>query len=429
MDILRKIYAKLTTSEGGKVVAQNFFSLASSQLVTFIIPLIVTPYLIRVLGVNQFGLIAFAQALIQYFVVLIDYGFNLSAIREISIHREDSSRISTIFSTVAVIRGFFLAISLIVLCLGMIYIPKLRNDWPIYAAYLLFLFGYVLFPTHFFQGIEKMKYLLICNSVSFFSSLALFFFVKSEKDILCVPLLAALGAIVSGILGWKIAHKQFGTRFSFPEFHQIRYQLKEGWEAFLINISTVTFSSARIFALGLFSDYTITGYYAIADRMAGLLNAAPLGLIYQAVYPRLSMSFSQDPERAKRQAGKLQKMVTWSYLVIAVVLFFYARPLVFLFSNSTAEETILSFRLLLIAVLLIAANAFRLQLCFVSRRKDVFIKIIILGFIGTVLTLALSAWLSYQGTACSLILIAIAAIFVTPEIQHQKNAPLTAPNA
>jgi PST family polysaccharide transporter len=46
-------------------------------------------YLVRVLEPEKFGLIAFSQVFVGYFMILTDYGFNLSATRDTSINREN----------------------------------------------------------------------------------------------------------------------------------------------------------------------------------------------------------------------------------------------------------------------------------------------------------------------------------------------------
>jgi len=69
-----------------KRLAENFLSLSALQAVNYLLPLITFPYLVRVLGPEKFGLIAFAQSFIQCFNILTDYDFNLSTTREVSIY-------------------------------------------------------------------------------------------------------------------------------------------------------------------------------------------------------------------------------------------------------------------------------------------------------------------------------------------------------
>jgi len=77
----------------------NIMSLTGIQLVQYLFPLVTFPYLTRVLGPANFGRVAFALAFIGYFQILTDYGFNLSATREISINRDDLSQVSRIYSS------------------------------------------------------------------------------------------------------------------------------------------------------------------------------------------------------------------------------------------------------------------------------------------------------------------------------------------
>jgi len=76
-----------------KVLVKNFFSLASVQIANYILPLIVLPYLARVIGAEKFGTVFFAQAIVFYFIMLTTFGFNLYAPREISIVRENKKEL------------------------------------------------------------------------------------------------------------------------------------------------------------------------------------------------------------------------------------------------------------------------------------------------------------------------------------------------
>jgi PST family polysaccharide transporter len=190
--LIKKTYKMIRPGER-KVVMGNVASLSTLQIITYILPVIILPYLFRVIGPEKFGLIAFAQAFVQYFMILTDYGFNISATKEISLCRDDPAKICRAFSSVMTVKIGLTILSLLALSIIVYFIPKFRNDWLVYALSFGSVVGNTIFPVWFFQGTEKMKHIANLNIIGgIILALLIFLFVRGPQDFLMVPLIYSI---------------------------------------------------------------------------------------------------------------------------------------------------------------------------------------------------------------------------------------------
>ncbi|MBC7101454.1 MAG: oligosaccharide flippase family protein, partial [Methanobacteriales archaeon] len=186
-------------------ILDNLMSLTGIQLVQYLLPLVTFPYLTRVLGPANFGRVAFAVAFIGYFQILTDYGFNLSATREISINRDDLSQVSKIYSSVMVTKTILMFLTFILMLVIISSFERFRGDPLLYIFTFGLVVGSVLFPVWFFQGIERMRYISILRILSSLIYTALIFIiVRGPKDYLYVPLVNSIGFIVVGVYSQHI---------------------------------------------------------------------------------------------------------------------------------------------------------------------------------------------------------------------------------
>src|ERR1700761_8375418 len=115
-------------------VVRNAASVMAVQAGSYILPLINIPYLLRVIGPEHYGLIAFSQAMMMYFVILSDYGFDLSATRELAVHRNDVKLRSELYCSVMAIKCALCLLSFLILCSVVHFVPRFQNDAPVFFA-------------------------------------------------------------------------------------------------------------------------------------------------------------------------------------------------------------------------------------------------------------------------------------------------------
>ena len=72
-----------------KIIAKNYVALLFIQGANFILPLIILPYLVRTLGSEKYGLVMVAQSVALFLTIIVDFGFNISATREVANLKND----------------------------------------------------------------------------------------------------------------------------------------------------------------------------------------------------------------------------------------------------------------------------------------------------------------------------------------------------
>ena len=408
--LMRTLHIELSADK--KRLLENFLSLSILQGVNYILPLITLPYLVRVLGPEKFGLIAFAQAFIQYFNILTDYGFNLSATREISIHRENKEKISEIFSSVMIIKFTLLVLSFIVMTIIVFSFEKFRKDWLVYYLAFGVVIGQVLFPVWFFQGMEKMKYITFLNIVakSIFT-VSIFVFIHKVSDYIYVLLINSLGFLIAGALAIWIVFQNFELILTFPKFELLKYQLKEGWYIFISTVAISLYTISNTFILGLFTNNTIVGYYSAAEKIVKAVQRL-LTPASQTIYPHISKLVKESKERGLQFIQKVTFLIGGISFLLSVSIFIFADLIVKLLLGNQYTESVIVLKILSFLPFIIAlSNIFGIQTMLTFNYKEAFSKILVSASIINIL-LAIVLVPLYQHVGISFAVL-ISEIFVT----------------
>lgn len=251
----------------------NFISLVLLQGVNYLLPLLSFPFLFRVLGVERWGLVTFGYALMQYFVMFTDFGFNLSATKYISEHRSDPQKINAYLNSAMIGRFILCGISLVILLILISCFDKFHAESSFYLLYFGIILGNVMFPMWFFQGIENMKYITVFNIVAkSLSFIPFFIFIREPEDYIYVPVCYSVGFVLAGIVSLFIVYFKMGMRWFLPPFRLVCDSLKDSSAYFLARASTSLFTTSNSFLLGLVCGNTAVGYYSAAEKLYQAYN-------------------------------------------------------------------------------------------------------------------------------------------------------------
>ena len=359
----------------------NFFSLSVLQGANYILPLITLPYLVRVLGVEYFGLLAFATTTVMYFQILTDYGFNLTATREISIHRDNKAKVIEIFSSVMTIKIILMFVSFFLLSILVFSFEKFSQDALVYFLTFGTVVGQVLFPVWFFQGMERMKYITYLNILSkVIFTIAIFVFVKEQSDFYLVPLLTSIGFLVAGIWSLYLIKKEFGVGFEVQTIDTIKHHLVEGWDIFVSMVFISMYRSSNIIILGLLTNNTIVGYYSIAEKVVKTLQSLQ-DVVGNTLFPYLSKKFSITNKSFFDLNKRFFKFIFLIYFSLSLITMFSSEYIIYILMGEFNEIAILNLQIMSFVILVGGFNYYYgiLGLVSMNYKKDFSKYIIITG--------------------------------------------------
>jgi PST family polysaccharide transporter len=425
MNYINKIRKTLYENEG-KTILNNFFSLSVIQGTNFILPLIVLPYLIKVIGLDKFGLVSFAQAFMSYFIMFTDYGFNLIATREIAVNKNDKTRLSLIVNNTLLTKIILCFFSFFLLLLIISFFPYFSEYASLYYLSFFLVVGQVLIPTWFFQGIEQMKYLTYLNLVAkIIFTVLIFILITKPADFIYVPVFYSLGNIVSGIFALGIMKKKFNIRFTYPANFRFIEELKKGWYVFLSNFSINAYINSNLFILGLFASNIVLGYYSIADKILYAFRQI-LNVFFNATYPQACQKVIISHFELRRFFKKYFYPFLLIILVLCLVLFVMAEPLTVFLAGRAVPGISFAIRLLSFVPVIICLNipAFQTLLAY-NFQKSYMIVLATFSVLNIILNLVLAPIFSMTGTAMSIILTEIfitAGLYLVLITRHKQQS-------
>ena len=397
---------KILDSSANATIARNTFALAGVQIANLVLPLVTLPYLLRVLGVEQFGVYVFCQAVLAYAVVLADYGFNLSATERMAQAQGQSEAINRIFWSVQAAKLILALAALGLLGLVVWAVPQFRATWPVMLASTPVVLGSVLFPQWLFQGLERMGFVTVCTIAARALAIPLIFWaVQSTQDTWLAALIQAGGSVVSGLLACGFIWHHRLVTWTPPQWRDVRQAYSDGWHIFLSTAAISLYTNTNAVLLGILTNHSAVGLFSAADkiRLACQSLITPLS---NAVYPRVSALMAQNPGAGLALVRKILLIQGGLTFGLSCGLWLLAPWTVQLIMGEQFDAAVSVLRVLSPLPFLVGlSNVFGIQTMLPLGMKKPFSRIVMAsGLINIILMLILAPRWEAEGVAAAVLL-------------------------
>lgn len=378
---------------------KNFIYSSILTVSTYLFPLIVYPYVSRVLGLSNIGIVNFVDNLINYFMLISMMGITTVGVREIAAVRSHGQQLSRTFTSLLTLTLLTTLFAIAVLWIAMYTVPMLALYRDMLYVGLIKLAFNLFLIEWFFMGMEDFRYitnrsiLVKCLYVA-----SVFLFVKESSDYKIFYALSVAMVACNAIV--NIVYSRRFVRFSFRKLDMRPYA-----QSFFIMgvyvLLTNVYTSLNAVWLGFVTDTDEVGYYTTATKLHTIIMAVLLSFT-NILFPRVSNLLAE---------GKKEEF--WSKINIAFdAIFLFAFPtisfvvvagpeLLHLIVGSGFEGSYVPLRIITPLVLIIGIEQILvIQILMAMHRDNTVLRNSFLGaLVAVVFNLLLTARLGAVGSA------------------------------
>ena len=266
---------------------ENTVMLYILQFSNMALGLLTQGYQMRVLGLDNVGVLSAAQYATNFFQILIDFGFIYSATAKVSRFREDKNVLNKVLTCVILAKAMFMAVSFLILFAFIAPTLPDMSQVLVYAFYLISVCTYALLPDFMYRGLEQMSTITIrAVAIKFFATLMIFLFVHQPGDYFLVPLFTAVGNLGAIVFVYWHLFRRVGIHFCRVTWREIWVELKDSSQFFLSKVAASINSNLNGILLNSLAGPAATGLYANADKVIGAAKSG-MSPIADSLYPHM----------------------------------------------------------------------------------------------------------------------------------------------
>lgn len=265
-------------------VKKNTFWLAIFQLAKMVFPFLILPILTRRLSVETYGNLTFIKTVMNFLQIFLDFGFMLSATKEIAKIKNDTNKIQQIMADTLLARLLLGGIGFLLIIILSFFFPILGHNFLFTITSYLTVFLSIFLFDFLFRGLEIIHVMtirfIVMKTISFLLTI---FFVREDHQIILIPLFDILSSVIAIILvAFELQKRSF--RLIRPKLKSSIYSLKISLVYFLSDVSATAFNAISTIIIGLVFSSTEVALFGVSIQIIGAIQAL-LGQLSSGIYP------------------------------------------------------------------------------------------------------------------------------------------------
>lgn len=269
-------------------VFSNILGLTILKGADLMLPLILLPYLVKSIGLEGYGVFSLALAYSLYVGALVQYGFNITAARDLARAIDDGREAAEIVTSILAAQACLAIAGMGLTGLVIALVPSFADQWQTYTAAIIYTVLRMLFPGWLFQATGDMRVVAVAGlAVRAVLVVSILLLVKDADD---TSLLLVLYAASSGLLlvfGLLRAKRLLGVLLVAIEPRQVLRTIKVGRYAFQAQLAPTLYNSTTTLILGAVAGEAVVGIMASAQKIIDVLGSGAT-IMATALLPTIS---------------------------------------------------------------------------------------------------------------------------------------------
>ena len=272
-------------------VRKNYIYRLLYEILILLTPFITTPYIARVFGADGNGIYSWTYSIVTYFVLAANLGTASYGAREIAQHRDDQATASKLFWEIELMTVMTSAVCLIVWCGVIIF----GGGYQYYfLAHTPFIVAAMLDISWFFTGYERVKYIVLRNSVCKITGIVLLFTIVHKKsDLIIYILINAFVQLLGNLSMWTYLPRML-TKVDFKGL-RFAHHFRETLVYFIPTIATSVYTVLDKTLIGAITkDAYQNGYYEQATKITNILKSLVFTSVNAVMGARMAYLFAEE---------------------------------------------------------------------------------------------------------------------------------------